>query len=93
MDNFAGNITTIGKIIAMPIAGWFIGICVAYGINLPVDQQTLSEVVFAAILLVWGLLDAKLPNSLGIFGNSKKTIDTEERVLNDEYECDIDEEC
>lgn len=92
MDNVIGNITTIGKIVAMAIAGWFIGLCVAYGIQLPVDQQTLSELIFTVILLVWAYLDAKYPNSLGIFGNQKPIIDNVEPVLNDEYEINNDGE-
>ena len=86
-DNLIGNVTTIGKIIAMAIAGWFIGLCVAYGIQLPVDQATLSELVFAILMLIWAYFDAKYPNTLGIFGNSKPSVDVGgEPVLNDEYE-------
>ena len=86
-NNYIGNITTIGKIIAMIIGGWAIGFCVSYGINLPVDQQTLSELIFAIFLLIWGILDAKFPNSLRWFGNAKNpTIESNEPVLNDEYE-------
>lgn len=86
-DDMIGNITTIGKIIAMAIAGWFIGLCVAYGIKLPVNQQALSEIIFTVFLLVWAYFDAKYPNKLGIFGNSKPSVDVGgEPVLNDEYE-------
>ena len=85
-DVIIGNVTTIGKIIAMAIAGWFIGLCVAYGINLPVDQQTLSEVIFTVFLLIWAYFDAKYPNKFGIFGNANPAIDGSEQVLNDEYE-------
>ena len=84
-DVIIGNVTTIGKIIAMAIAGWFIGLCVAYGIKLPVDQQTLSEVIFTVFLLVWAYFDAKYSNSF--FGNAKPEVDAAEPVLNDEYEC------
>ena len=85
-----GNITTIGKIVAMVIAGWFIGLCVAYGINLPVDQVTLSEIIFAIIMLIWAYFDAKYPNKLGIFGN-KPSVDAVEPVLNDEYEAPVED--
>lgn len=84
-DVIIGNVTTIGKVIAMAIAGWFIGLCVAYGISLPVDQQTLSEVIFTVFLLVWAYFDAKYSNSF--FGNAKPEVDAAEPVLNDEYEC------
>lgn len=86
-DESIGNITTIGKIIAMAIAGWFIGLCVAHGINLPVDQQTLSEIIFTILLLIWAYLDAKYPHKLAIFGYAKPTVGVGgEPVLNDEYE-------
>ena len=81
-----GNITTIGKFIAMIIAGWFIGFCVSKGIQLPVDQETLSEIIFAIILLVWGYFDAKYQNTL--FGKNTPAVEKEEKVLNPEYECD-----
>ena len=84
-DVIIGNVTTIGKVIAMAIAGWFIGLCVAYGISLPVDQQTLSEVIFTVFLLVWAYFDAKYSNSF--FGTAKPEVDAAEPVLNDEYEC------
>lgn len=87
-DVIIGNVTTIGKIIAMAIAGWFIGLCVAYGIKLPVDQQTLSEVVFTVFLLIWAYFDAKYHNTL--FGKSEPVVPADvvgrEQVLNDEYE-------
>lgn len=85
-----GNITTIGKIIAMAIAGWFIGYCVSKGINLPVDQETLSEIIFTIFLLIWSYFDAKYHNTW--FNNNPTPINTEEPVLNDEYEHDGEED-
>lgn len=86
-NNYIGNITTIGKIIGLMIGGWAIGFAASHGLNLPVDQETLSELILAIILLIWGILDAKFPNSLGWLGNAKKpTIESTEPVLNDEYE-------
>lgn len=84
-DNLIGNVTTIGKIIAMPIAGWAIGFLASKGLNLPIDQQTLSECIFVLILFVWGLFDAKYPNALKIFKKAVR-ISSDEPVLNDEYE-------
>lgn len=90
-NNLIGNITTIGKLIAMMIAGWFIGYCVSKGIQLPVDQETLSEIIFAIILLIWGYFDAKYHNTW--FNNTPNTpIETQETVLNDEYEHDGEED-
>lgn len=88
-----GNVTTIGKIIAMAVAGWFIGLCVAYGISLPVDQQALSEIIFTVFLLVWAYFDAKYPNKLGVFGNKPVMFGIGgEPVLNDEYETSVGED-
>ena len=90
-DVIIGNVTTIGKIIAMAIAGWFIGLCVAYGIKLPVDQQTLSEVIFTVFLLIWAYFDAKYSNSF--FGKGKSVVGAGgEPVLNDEYETSAGED-
>ena len=83
-NNLIGNITTIGKLIAMMIAGWFIRYCVSKGIQLPVDQETLSEIIFAILLLIWGYFDAKYQNTY--FKKQTTTIQTEETVLNPEYE-------
>lgn len=92
-DVIIGNVTTIGKIIAMAIAGWFIGLCVAYGIKLPVDQQALSEIIFTVFLLVWAYFDAKYPNKLGVFGNKPVNVGVDgETVLNDEYETSVGED-
>ena len=82
-NNLIGNITTIGKLIAMIIAGWFIGICVAQGIQLPVDQKTLSEIIFAILLLIWGIIDAKYPNTLKFLKNNTTPIADEEIIIED----------
>ena len=90
-DVIIGNVTTIGKIIAMAIAGWFIGLCVAYGVQLPVDQQTLSEVIFTVFLLIWAYFDAKYSNSF--FDKSEPVTPIgREQVLNDEYETSAGED-
>jgi len=69
----------------MAIAGWFIGLCVAYGIKLPVDQQTLSEVIFTVFLLIWAYFDSKYHNTW--FSKSEPVTPVGgEPVLNDEYE-------
>lgn len=82
-----GNITTIGKIIAMPLAGWAIGFLISHGINLPIDQQQLSEAIFIIILFIWGLLDAKYPNALKWFGNKISHIPLDQ-ILEGEYDDD-----
>ena len=78
----------------MYIAGWFIGLCVAHGLNLPVDAATLSQVISGIIFLIIGYIDSKYPNTFKFLGNSiRPPIDIDNPILNDEYECDSDDGC
>ena len=90
MANTIGNLSTIIKIISMWIAGWFIGLLISQGLNLPISEAQLSEVISAIIFLALGYVDAKYPNTFKFFGNEPAPLETEEKVLNDEYECDED---
>ena len=75
MDNIQGNVSTIGVII------WTI-LC-------PYISQYVSQEVFLAIfgllIVIWSAYN---PNTFEVFGNGikKTSIDSEEPVLNDEYE-------
>ncbi len=69
MENITGNLTTLIKYICMIIAGWAIGICVAHGLNLPVTEAQLSEIIFMIITAIIGYLDSKYPNTFGFLGN------------------------
>ena len=62
--NFIGNISTIVKYISMLIAGWFIGLLVSHGLNLPITTEGLSEVISAIIFLAIAHIDATNPNSI-----------------------------
>lgn len=94
MDNIIGNGSTILKWICMYIAGWFIGLCVANGLNFPVDAATLSEVLFGIVVLGIGYIDAKYPNTMKWLGNAiRPNVDLDNPVLNDEYECDDGDGC
>lgn len=86
MDNLTGNITTLIKYICTIIAGWAIGIAVAHGLNLPITEAQLSEIIFMIVGAIIGYLDSKYPNSFGFLGNQQVIIDPTEPVLNDEYE-------
>ena len=81
MDNVQGNVSTVAVAI--------------YALLAPYISQYVSQEVFLAIFgLILVLWSAYNPNSFAILGNdNKQTIDTEEKVLNDEYECNADEEC
>lgn len=96
-DNFIGNISTIIKTILMMFAGWMLGYCLSMGLNLPITQEQLSEILFTIICFIAAYIDAKNPNSFGFLGN-KNLVDmgtilgypSEEVVLNDEYTCPDD---
>ena len=88
MDNTIGNLSTIIKIISMWIAGWFVGILISQGLNLPITEEQLTTIISSIIFLLIGYIDAKYPNTFKWLGNAKEVIDPTEPVLNDEYECD-----
>lgn len=83
MENAQGNISTVGVMI------WTI-LC-------PYISQYVSQEVFLAIfgllIVIWSAYN---PNTFAIFNNNTepKTVDSEEPVLNDEYEsAGDDDEC
>ena len=51
-----------------------------------VDQAQLATVLMSIITLVIAVWSSKNPNTLKCLGNAPAEIDTEEPVLNDEYE-------
>ena len=56
-----------------------------------VDQEAITPLILGIITLAIAIWSSKNPNTLGILGNGpKSTVETEETVLNDEYECDED---
>lgn len=96
-NNYVGNITTIVKLISMPLAGWVIAWALSKGFNLPISQQELSEIIGMIIFFVIGYIDARNPNTLKGLGNANLVnlgtilgYPSEEVVLNDEYICPDD---
>ena len=88
-DNLIGNTSTIIKFLALTIAGWIISTLAAQGYNLGIDATTLASVIGAVIGLILAYIDAKYPNSFKWLDNAPTPIiETEETVLNDEYESD-----
>ena len=69
----------------MTIAGYLIGVLAAHGLDLPIDQTALAEIISTLILFCFAYIDAKYPNTFKFLGNAKPTITFEETVLNDEY--------
>lgn len=71
MENVMGNLTTLLKYICMIIAGWAIGIAVSHGLQLPITEAQLSEIIFMVLVAFIGYLDSKYPNTFSFLGNSR----------------------
>ena len=80
------NISTIATFIAICLTA----ILAYFGYT--VDQAQLATVIMSIITLIIAIWSSKNPNTLACFGNAP-TVETEEPVLNDEYECDEDGGC
>lgn len=71
MENVMGNLTTLLKYICMIIAGWAIGIAVSNGLQLPITEAQLSEIIFMILVAFIGYLDSKYPNTFSFLDNSR----------------------
>ena len=58
-----GNSTTILTTIFLSIAGLLIGILGAYGIKLPIDQQSLAGVIGLIVMFLFSIVNAKFHNT------------------------------
>ena len=90
-NNYIGNISTIIKIVSMTISGWILTTLTAQGYNLGVDAVTLASVIGAVIGLGFSIIDARYPNTFKCFDNAVTPLETEETVLNPEYETGADD--
>lgn len=54
-----------------------------------VDQAQTTTVIMGVITLIIAIWSSKNPNTLACLGNAPETLETEETVLNDEYESDL----
>ena len=79
------NISTIATFLAICLTG----ILAYFGYT--VDQAQLATVLMSVITLIIAIWSSKNPNTLAFLGNAPTPVETEETVLNDEYECDEDE--
>lgn len=86
MELNQNNISTIVTMI-FP----FIAALATKYLGVTLDQATFVAGVSAIIELILLLWSAKNPNEFECFGNAPEPIDTEETVLNDEYEVDSDD--
>lgn len=88
--NFIGNVSTIIKFIAMTLAGYLLGLAASYGLNLPIDQATLAQLIGTILLFIFAYIDAKNPNSFKWLHNdtpapTEQQLVLKEIVLNEEY--------
>ena len=74
------NLSTIATFLAICITG----ILAYFGYT--VDQAQLATVLMSVITLIIAVWSSKNPNTLAILGNAPTPVETEETVLNDEYE-------
>ena len=74
------NISTIATFLAICITG----ILAYFGYT--VDQAQLATVLMSVITLIIAIWSSKNPNTLAILGNAPTPVESEETVLNDEYE-------
>ena len=82
MDLNTNNISTIATWIVVLIGP----ILTYYGYS--IDQNTLIPIVTAIIGLGIAIWSSRNPNTLEVLGNAPAPLQTEETVLNDEYESD-----
>ena len=91
MELTENNISTIATWISILITG----ILAYFGMEL--DLNALIPLISAIITFIIAVWSSKNPNTIPWLGNNKPTIEVEELVLNEEYECecgvDEDGEC
>ena len=61
--NILGNTSTIIKTVCMWISGYAIGYFISIGLNLPVNQEELAELIFIIITTLLAYIDAKYHNT------------------------------
>ena len=82
--NNISTIATFAAIIITTLLAYF---------GYTVDQAQLTTVLMGCITLIIAVWSSKNPNNLEWLGNGKPQIESEETVLNDEYEVDQDDTC
>ena len=87
MENSIGNLSTIIKFVSMTIAGYLIGALATKGLNLPISEEALAEIVSTLIFFGLAYIDAKYPNTFAFLDNAPAEIvvETEEDLINEDY--------
>ena len=83
MDLTENNISTIVSMIVPFLSYVIVKLC-----GFDIDQAMLAMFLTGCIELIILIWSARNPNTMDIFGNAPAPIETEETVLNPEYESD-----
>ena len=85
--NEIGNISTIIKFVSMTIAGYLIGALATKGLNLPISEEALAEIVSTLIFFGLAYIDAKYPNTFAWLDNApiEEPVESEEDLINQDY--------
>ena len=62
-----------------------------FGIDIP--HETVVMFATGLVTFIIAVISSRNPNTFAFLGNAPQQIDSEETVLNDEYECDSDDGC
>lgn len=63
-NNLIGNISTIIKYVLITISGYIISASAAQGLNLPLSESQLAEILGIILFFIIAHIDAKYPNNL-----------------------------
>ena len=93
-NNIIGNSTTILNTLILMIVGIIFGKYGATLLQFGITETILTEIITFIILTIFAYINAKYHNTL-FPTTPNKTLETEEQVLNDEYETteDNDDGC
>ena len=81
--NNISTIATFAAIIITAILSYF---------GYTVDETELTPLILGIITLAIAVWSSRNPNTLAWLGNAPNTVETEEPVLNPEYECETDDQ-
>ncbi len=81
-----GNVTTVIKTVSMMLAGYLLAFFMSQGLNLPITEAQLSQIIMTVIFFIAAYLDAKFPNAFKFLKNDEVVaVETEEDLINQDY--------
>lgn len=63
-NNLIGNVSTIIKYVLITLSGYIISASAAQGLNLPLSESQLAELLGIILFFIIAHIDAKYPNNL-----------------------------